>query len=251
MSRTFSLPGEDTPVIDRNAVLEFFEKRAEKVKTLGPTRAVIYQDKSPDLAERRDKTEKGLLFPFLQLDKDSRVLDAGCGTGRWAEMIIPACGTYHGVDVSPGLIQVAQELYGHFPNVRFSVCSLDKLSPDTIGAVRLFDRILSVGVYIYLNDHEVLEALRRLVRLAAPITRLIMREPIAVQNRLTLREHFSEDMDQNYNAIYRTESELLAMLEATIGVAGFRMTESGDVYAESALNNRVETKQRWFLWERR
>jgi SAM-dependent methyltransferase len=250
MTRTISLPNDEKPVIDKAAVLDFFEKRARKVETIGPTRAVIYQDKSPDLAERRDKAEKALLYPMIQLGKEDHVLDAGCGTGRWAELIIPVCGYYHGVDISPGLIRVAKQLYGHFPNAQFSVCSLDELSIDTIGAVSLFSRILLLGVFIYLNDQEVLEALHRLVQLAAPRTRILIREPIAVRNRLTLREHFSDDMDQDYNAIYRTESELLAMFDSTIGAVGFRLLESGDVYAESELNNRDDTKQRWFLWER-
>jgi hypothetical protein len=79
---------------------------------------------------------------------------------------------------------------------------------------------------------------------------VLIREPVAIEKRLTLQEHFSADMDQQYNAIYRTESELLAMFGTTMGAAGFRLIKSADVYAEPELNNRVETKQRWFLWER-
>ena len=250
MTRIFSRPDDDKPVIDKAAILDFFEKRAEKAEDLGPVRAVIYQDKNADLAERRDIAEKALLYPLIRLNTDSRILDAGCGTGRWAKVVIPNCGTYHGVDVSPGLIRIAEELYGNFPNARFSVCSLDTVAMDSIGAENLFTHILSFGVHIYLNDHEVLEALLRLTQLAASQCRFLIREPIAIQQRLTLQEHFSEDMNQHYSAIYRTEPELLAMYDATIGRAGFHLLDAGDVYSESALNNRAETKQRWFLWER-
>ncbi len=250
MSRTFTKPGDEELVIDEAAVLDFFEKRAEKVETLGPSRAVIYQDKNPVLAERRDAAEKALLYPMLHIDKEARVLDAGCGTGRWAELVIPACGTYYGVDVSPGLVRVARQRFGDCSNANFSVCSLDDISLEAIGAQDLFSHILSFGVYIYLNDDAVLEALRRFSLVAAPNARILFREPVAVQNRLTLKEHFSEDMDQYYNAIYRTESELLSIFDATIGSVGFQLLDCGDVYAESELNNRAETKQRWFLWER-
>ena len=250
MARIFSLPDDDKPVIDSASVLQFFEKRAEKAKALGPIRAVIYQDKSPDLAERRDAAEKALLYPMIQCGKGDHILDAGCGTGRWAELIIPACGTYHGVDVSPSLIKIAQQRYGHFPNVRFSVCSLDEISMDMIVAPNQFSRVLSFGVYIYLNDDAVLQAFRRIAMVAAPQARILLREPIAVVNRLTLREHFSNDMDQYYNAIYRTEAEMLAMFGATLCASGFRLIESGDVYIEPELNNRADTKQRWFLLER-
>jgi SAM-dependent methyltransferase len=250
MSRIFSFPDEEKPAIDKAAVLDFFEKRAEKVETLGPTRAVIYQDKSPDIAERRDAAEKALLYPKIKLGKEECVLDAGCGTGRWAELIIPACRFYHGVDVSPGLVRIAKQRFGHLPNVQFSVCSLDELLPEVVGVTELFSRILAFGVYIYLNDDAVLRALNCMAMVAARKAMIVVREPIALQNRLTLQENFSEDMDQNYSAIYRTEPELLAMFDATIGYVGFRLIDSGDVYQESELNNRSETKQRWFLFAR-
>ncbi len=250
MPRIISLPGEEKPAIDKSAVFDFFEKRAEKVGTLGPTRAVIYQDKSPDLADRRDAAEKALLYPRIELGTDDVVLDAGCGTGRWAELIIPACDFYHGIDASPGLIQVAKQRFGHFRNAKFSVCSLSEISPALFGDTRLFSRILSFGVYIYLNDDEVLLALNRIAFVAAQKARIILREPVGIKNRLTLKEYFSEDMDQNYNAIYRTEMELLNMFDATIESVGFRLIDSGDVYQETELNNRAETKQRWFMFER-
>lgn len=250
MTRIYTQLDEEKPLIDKAAVLDFFEKRAEKVKVLGPTRAVIYQDKNPDLAERRDIAEKKLLLPLIQVDGSSHVLDAGCGTGRWAEEIIPKCASYCGVDVSPGLIQIASERFCQYTNARFSVCAVDTISPEAIGVTHHFSHILSFGVFIYLNDEEVLESLHRFAAVADSKSRVIIREPIALQMRLTLQEHFSEEMDQQYNAIYRTESELFNLIDTTLGVAGFRQMGCGDVYAEAALNNRSDTKQRWFLWVR-
>lgn len=249
-TRIFSLPGEKKPAIDSTAVLGFFEERAEKAKCLGPTRAVIYQDKSPHLAESRDAEEKALIYPMIQVSKEDTVLDAGCGTGRWAEIIIPACGCYQGIDISPGLIQIAKERFGHFLNAQFSVCSIEDISLEAIGAKRPFSRILSFGVYIYLNDGAVVETLQRTAMVAAQSARIVIREPIALENRLTLREHYSEDMNQNYSAIYRTEREMFDMFDATIGLAGFRLIDAGDVYKQAELNNRRETKQRWYLFVR-
>jgi len=250
MSRILSSVDDDKPKIDETAVFDFFEERAKKAQVLGPTRAVIYQDKSVDLAERRDEAEKTLLYPMLQLSETDSVLDAGCGTGRWAELIIPACEYYCGVDVSPGLIEIARQRYGHYPNAQFSVCSLDEISLETINATTLFTRIVSFGVYIYLNDNSALQALRGAAMVAAPRAKILLREPIATQQRLTLHEHFSEEMDQYYNAIYRTENELLSMVDSTLGAVGFRLIDCGDVYSEASLNNRAETKQRWFLLAR-
>lgn len=236
--------------IDQAAVLSFFEQRAKKSEQLGPLRAVIYQDKHPDLAETRDRTEKALLLPKLDLGGDERVLDAGCGTGRWAEVLIPRCAEYMGADVSPGLIEIARKQHGHHPNARFAVCPVDELTLSRMESNRPFSRIACFGVFIYLNDDVAERAMAALLSCAAAECRFVLREPIGVENRLTIKEHFSEDMEQTYNAIYRTEAELMAMLQPTFLANGFKVTETGDVYADSALNNRAETKQRYFVLER-
>lgn len=250
MSRTFSRPGDRSPEIDRKAVLDFFEQRAAKAGTIGATRAVIYQDKNEDLAERRDAAEKLHLFPKLSLQADDRILDAGCGTGRWTGLLTANGAAYHGVDVSPGLIDVARRQFDSVHESRFTVCSIDKITLESIGASAPFSKIISFGVYIYLNDKEVLQALKRLAEVAAPSCRILFREPVGLDMRLTLKEHYSDDMDQFYSAIYRTESELLAMFDSTLITSGFRLIETGDVYLDSTLNNRSDTRQRFFLFER-
>lgn len=237
--------------IDQDAVLSFFEQRAKKSEHLGPLRAVIYQDKHPDLAETRDRAEKALLLPKLALQSDDRLLDAGCGTGRWAQVLIPLCAQYVGADVSPGLIEIAKKQHGHHDNASFTVCPVDQLGLERLGAATApFSRIACFGVFIYLNDDIARRAMHALLSCAAPRCRFVLREPVGIEARLTIKEHFSEDMDQNYNAIYRTEAELMEMIEPTFLVNGFSVVESGDVYADAALNNRAETKQRYFVLER-
>lgn len=250
MARIKSTPGMAAPSIDRASVVAFFEQRAKKAETLGPVRAVIYQDRHPDLAEKRDAAEKALLLPKIDLSTTDRVLDLGCGTGRWAEAIVPAAEHYHGVDVSPGLVAIAQQRFASYENARFTVCGVDELSEKRLGDASPFSRILCCGVMIYLNDDELRKTLVALADLAAAHCRLVVREPVGLESRLSIVDHFSEDMEQTYNAIYRTEEELREMMGATLGVAGFSFAGCGDVYAEAILNNRADTKQRWFVLER-
>jgi cyclopropane fatty-acyl-phospholipid synthase-like methyltransferase len=246
MARIFTKSSDEAPRIDRDSVVNFFEQRAEKAATLGPVRAVIYQDKNPRLAESRDTAEKKLLFPKLDLQPSNTVLDLGCGTGRWAQVLVDHCRLYHGIDVSAGLIRIASEAFGHYPNASFSVCSVDQMPTES--STR-YDRVLCCGVLIYLNDDEVLRTLDALSALLAPKARILLREPIGLEWRLTIKEHFSDDMDQTYNAIYRTENELMGMIGATLGKLGWRMRDCGDVYSQVELNNRSDTKQRWFILE--
>jgi SAM-dependent methyltransferase len=249
MSRKFSSEHDLKPLIDSGSVHAFFEERARKAEALGPLRTVIYQDKNPALAQRRDAAEKALLLPLIDVQPHDIVLDAGCGSGRWAEVIIPACGRYFGVDASRGLIDIARKRFSQFSNAQFDVASVDRLAESPNLAGELFTRIISLGVYIYLNDDSVESALKQQCEVAAAESKVVLREPVATGDRLTLIDFYSEDMDQTYSAVYRPEAELMAMFERTLGRAGFRLQGCGDVF-DADLNNRAETRQRWFAWSR-
>jgi cyclopropane fatty-acyl-phospholipid synthase-like methyltransferase len=251
MSRIFSKASDkDQPRIDRESVVEFFEQRAKKADKLGYKQAVIYQDKHPDLAEQRDAAEKHLLTPKLGLTGRERILDVGCGTGRWADVLADGAAWYRGVDVSPGLIEIARSRFPDRTNLAFSVLPVDQVSLSALGESEPFDRVCGFGILIYLNDPEVDDAFRGVVDVTADGARLLLREPVGLERRLTIKEHFSDEMEQTYNAIYRTEEELMARAESILYPAGFALVDSGDVYADAQLNNRAETRQRWFLFER-
>lgn len=237
------------PRIERREVTSFFEKRAEKIGQLGPVRAVIYQDKHPDLAERRDLHEKRRIGPLLALDGSQRLLDVGCGTGRWAYEVADACEHYHGIDISEGLITYAAEHSRH-RNCRFTVAPVDDFTLAALGETTPFDRVLCAGVLIYLNDDEAHRALRCIGATMANKARAVFREPMGIGRRLTIKEHYSDDMDQSYNAIYRTEEEISDLMQSTLFNSGFQLLAAGDVFEAGDLNNRAETRQRWLLLER-
>lgn len=248
--RKKSSPDEASPLIDKKSILNFFEDRARKVHDVGATRAVIYQDKNPDLAEQRDAHEKDRLFPLMKIGDGDRVLDAGCGTGRWAEVLLQKCKSYHGVDISPSLIKVAKSRFEGIRSANFSVCGLDQLSLKFLEVEEPFTRLISMGVLIYMNDDEAHNSLVKLEAMMDIKSRLIFREPIGIDFRLTLKDHYSEEMEQMYSAIYRTENELLQLFQDTLLDKGFEIIKVGDVFLDASLSNRAETKQKFFIFER-
>ena len=251
MARIKSKAGSrEHPRIDDAKVVDFFEERARRVEHLGSLRAVIYQDKHPDLAERRDEAEKEKLLPILDLTPSLRLLDVGCGTGRWAEAVVPLVASYHGIDISPGLVRHARERFEGVPNCRFSVASAADFSLTELGESAPFDIVLCSGVLIYLNDAQAESALMSFANASAPTARILIREPMGLSQRLTLSDHFSEELEQDYHAIYRTEGELRTMVDQRLAPAGFRMLAGGDVYDDPDLNNRGDTRQRWTVLER-
>ncbi|AJI57213.1 mycolic acid cyclopropane synthetase family protein [Francisella philomiragia] len=252
MAKIFTNSGDgESPQIDKNSVKTFFTERAKKAKNGEITykQAIIYQDKSGDLAEKRDRAEKQLLLPKLELTRHDRLLDIGCGTGRWTELVSDKINYYHGTDLIEELISIARER-NQKNNVKFSCLPCTELSINKLNESKSFNKIIMFGVLIYLNDTDLKKTLEAIVELSSNKCILLLREPVGVEKRLTIKEHFSEDMDQTYNAVYRTERELLNVCNSTLGQAGFELQEAADVYLNSEYNNRAETKQKFFLFKR-
>lgn len=248
MARIYSTHGEK-PAIDQAEVLAFFEARAEKAKKhdVNYKQAVIYQDKKPDLAEARDQAEKTLLLPKFALTGKEHFLDIGCGAGRWLHALCEQVAYYHGIDASSGLVEIAKQQFNQ-PHIRLTCLNAENISLDTLSESRSFDRILNVGVMMYLNEPELQKYLSAIPCLLAENGLFIVREPIALEKRLTLDLHYSEDMEQSYSAIYRTENELLELMDEAFANK-LQLIESDFVFKEVELNNRSETKMKYFVFK--
>lgn len=248
MTKIYSLPAsKGNPSVNKKSVADFFNKRANKIKSIGPLHAVIYQDKNSELAEKRNLAEKEKLLPMLRLSGSERILDIGCGTGRWAYDLLPLCSWYHGIDACEGLIEYSKNKFKSIAHGRFSTGEADSFSLTTLNEALPFDRVLCAGVLIYLNDEDVIKALKCMKNVLSAEGYILFREPVGISQRLTLIEQYSDELEQDYNAIYRTRSELENMIFSVMQKTKYDLLGYGDVYDEAELNNRVDTKQQWLL----
>lgn len=248
MSRIYTNKDEKKPSIKQKEVLNFFEQRAKKANILGYKQAVIYQDKNPKLAEERDKIEKEILLPKFELSGEERILDIGCGTGRWAEVLKDKVAYYHGVDACKGLIEIAINNFSQ-ANTKFTCLKAENISLENIDDKKLFNRIINIGIMMYLNEPQLKQYLMAIPELISKDGIFVIREPIAVEKRLTLDMHYSDDMEQSYSAIYRTEEELFEIIKDTLYKADMELIESNDVFKNPNLNNRIETKMKYFIFK--
>ena len=85
--------------IQTESVQKFYDKRASLVDQKG-WGAVSLGDEDSTIADRAYEYDRSVLFPKLGINLNDRVLEIGCGIGRWAKIVLPHCGSYCGVAFS-------------------------------------------------------------------------------------------------------------------------------------------------------
>lgn len=243
--------------IDYSETKNFFCKRAGKYNEETPYVVTMYNDNHPDLVEERNKKEVSILIPWLSLDDASDVLDIACGIGRWCEQIVKSGQPIHkyvGIDFCEDFINLAKKR-----NPATELCQSKKFyvgkTTDTLDVLKRndcgkFNRVIIVGALMYLNDKDMKDSLQQIETACSENTRIIIREPIGIETRLTLKEEYSGELDDNYNAIYRTRDELYDFFSDTFLRKGFCLLKEGFLFDDSKLNNRKETAQYFFVLER-
>lgn len=231
--------------IDHSAVKNFFEKRGRKVYA-NALSTTMYQDHEPDLVSARDKHEKDRVEGLLGLKNSIKVLDIGCGIGRWGWFLRERCRNldYLGIDFSSSLVAIAEreaEKRGS-SDTCFQVASAVEVNADSLLRKPPFDLILIAGLLIYLNDNEASEVLRKAGMFCAVGGRIYLREPVGVGERLTLNGYYSSELAGEYSAIYRTQNELGLMFKRASQGMSFEIIDEGYLYPDE-LEKRAETRQ--------
>jgi SAM-dependent methyltransferase len=152
--------GHQFPI--RNGVPRFVPSDAytESFSYEWQTFARTQLDSHTGRTDTRDRLQASLNFPLEELE-GKLVLDAGCGMGRFAEIVECYGGEYVGMDYSLA-IDAAQANVGHRPNVHFVQGDIFNL-PFRDDA---FDLIISLGVLHHTPDPA--KAFGRLPRILKP-----------------------------------------------------------------------------------
>ena len=106
-----------------------------------------YNQIAEDFSNTRHRVweEVGFLFDYIK--SDDRVLDSGCGNGRYSPAIKEKGGQYFGIDNSEELIRIAKSRY---PSENFQVADALNL-PFTND---FFDKIYSIAVLHHIPSKE-------------------------------------------------------------------------------------------------
>ena len=235
--------------LDYAETKRFFEKRAGKYNSERPYTVTMYQDNNPELVRKRNKEELEKLYPMLHIDSRSTVLDVACGIGRWADALETNVAEYCGIDFSEGLIELAKKRnkkeFAEF--YCGSIVDIGNVLKENKKGK--YNVILMLGILMYLNDNDLQSVLTQIENACEQNVVICIREPIALQERLTLKNFYSDELKDDYNAIYRTREEVKDFLDKTLLDKGFRVREE-DFLFPNELNNRKETSQYYFILER-
>ena len=192
--------------IDNNSTKEFWENRANNINNLQTV--LLGSDKTGIEQNTRNEHEKLIVESVVKQIQNPRILDIGCGIGRWAENLINQFDSYTGVDFSEGFIDYASKKFSDNENIKFynnSILNLDKEILDSN-----FNFIICTGVLMYVNDTNLSKFFKTLKQMTntCNIQNIYIQESISImENRLTLNQFESKDLKTNYNAIYRTKQE--------------------------------------------
>lgn len=215
--------------VDTASVQTFWSNRAAMYEEKGVTSVMLNGENAPKSVELRSQIDKEYLIPMLDITPNTRVMDIGCAVGRLAEMVYPKCGFYCGVDQSKEMLDITAQVCRNTAQVKdnFSTFNLsfgELISKDATFFGGKFGSILAVSVCMYINDDEVTQGFSALPRLLDEHATLLLAEPVGLGKRLTLKEFYSDSLQSNYNAIYRTMDEYNELYKPLFD-AGFQIVE--------------------------
>ena len=101
--------------INYNDTKSFWESRAGENVSLKSV--LLGVDKKDDAQERRNVKELNILHSFLKKGSKYKILDVGCGIGRWADNLKEDIENYVGIDYAKPFVDFANNRFSSSKNI--------------------------------------------------------------------------------------------------------------------------------------
>jgi len=228
--------------IQKKNIKDFWTAQAKKINVKKEGISNLEEDEA--LLEEKIILEYEKIFPIIEtcLNKDSKVLDLGSGSGQWAYRFSPLAKSVTLVEFSEEMMGLAKNNSTEkFNNLEFILSEAqDFLSSE------VYDLIWISGLLIYLTDQELVKLISNCRQMLALDGRLILRDGTGLDERYEISNQFSENLGHNYSATYRTSEEYIAEFIKK----GFELIDHCDVFEEgSKLNKWKETRLRLYQFK--
>jgi SAM-dependent methyltransferase len=224
-------------------VKEFWDKRARQNRD---DAGVTNLEEDEALRELKIAQEQARVDEYLgELPADAAVLDLGGGNGHWAFKLAPRVARVEVVDFCLPLAEDgrARAARAGVTNVHFTHAAAQDYDSPTP-----FDLIFVSGLLIYLDDDQLAVLAGKVAGYSRPGTVLLLRDGTGIAGRHEIAGRWSEALQANYWALYRTREEYLEVFARV----GFTPVKDDDMFpAGSPLNKWAETRLRIYRFERR
>jgi len=186
-------------MIDDAELLRWWEEHARK----NPVYAgVLPANGGGDLEiEYRRIAEEWLLPKLVRLHPEMRVLEVGCGAGRWIAFFAARVGQIKGIDYSSEMVRLARS---RIAALRLTNACVEQQSAHAIEDSLPYELLYFSSIGQGLNDASLDQLIARAAGLLAPKGQLLDRVTCAWPSRF-------EDRNGGYQALYRTSNELTAL----------------------------------------
>jgi ubiquinone/menaquinone biosynthesis C-methylase UbiE len=158
-----------------------------------------------DRRSRRNATVQTAAVEALALEPEDRFLDVGCGSGAAVRQAAAVASRATGVDLSPAMIERAEQLAEGIDGVEFRVAESSEL-PFEDGA---FTAVLCTSSFHHYPDPEA--SVREMARVLAPDGRIAIGDGSADRWEARLADVFLRRFDESHVRVYRS-TELASLL---------------------------------------
>ncbi|MEX5271561.1 class I SAM-dependent methyltransferase [Kocuria sabuli] len=173
------------------------------------TMAQMYHEHLPDLRAEQP-VDRGLITAFaehVRAFESPAVLDAGCGTGRLISTLQAGGLAVTGIDLSPGMLDIARSIH---PKVPFHVADLAHLPFDSA----TFAGVMAWYSLIHIPPHALTDSLAEIARVLRPGGYFLTGFQAGAGSRIL---HHASGGASGYEAYLRTVDEMAQAL-AQVGL---------------------------------
>ncbi len=168
------------------------------------TQSLVFDDVA---AQKEEK----ILKKIVKVNKNTKILDIGCGNGRYGKIFVPMISKYIGTDISNNFIK-QNKLDFESNNAEFFHSPAHEFFYDD-----KFDYIFLIGLLTYMNDEEIISMTSNCSKMLKKDGELIIRN---VVNKNSTRKFFDDKYffikhlfkSPRYQIIRRHEDEIASMI---------------------------------------
>lgn len=225
-------------------VSNFWEQRSKRTP-VGDPMSLVWFETNPERQADRIEHEKNIVLDAIKLEPTFNVLDMGGGYGQWSLRFAPHVNKVVCVELQDAFLERGMEYAASagIHNINFV-----KTNVKDFQSKEKFDRIVFAGIIQYLNDADLTTMLQHVDSMLVPGGKVLMLEPSSLlKDRYIINNKFSEALEDNYSAVYRTAEEF----KSAFGQIGMKCVSHFDVFPEGSPYNKFpETRLRLYLFER-